>query len=64
MIDTDASKYPIEFLNSLGPPGVPQHTLNLKVGCVVMLLRNLNRPKLCNGTKIYIQITSLHDYLI
>jgi hypothetical protein len=62
MIDTDASKYPIEFLNSLDPPGVPQHTLDLKVGCVVMLLRNLNPPKLCNGTRI--QITSLHDHLI
>ena len=27
-----------------------------------MLLRNLNPPKLCNGTRI--QITSLHDHLI
>ena len=53
MIDTDASKYPIEFLNSLDPPGVPQHTLNLKVGCVVMLIRNLNPPKLCNGKDTY-----------
>ena len=32
------------------------------VGCVVMLLRNLNPPKLCNRTRI--QITSLHDHLI
>ena len=24
--------------------GAPQHILNLKVGCVVMLLRNLNPP--------------------
>lgn len=62
MIDTDATKYPIEFLNSLDPPGVPQHTLHLKVNCVVMLLRNLIAPKLCNGTRI--QVTSLHDHLI
>ena len=55
----------IGFINSLDrldTPGVPQHTLNLKVCCVFMLLRNLNPPKLCNGTRV--QITSLHDHLI
>ena len=56
------AKNKIEFLNSIDPPGAPQHILNLKVGCVVMLLRNLNPPKLCNGTRI--QVTSLHDNLI
>ena len=59
---TDATKYAIELLNSLDPPGVPHHTLHLKINCVVMLLRNLNAPKLCNGTRI--QVTSLHDHLI
>ncbi|OMP04884.1 DNA helicase PIF1, ATP-dependent [Corchorus olitorius] len=32
-----------ELLNGLRLPGIPDHELNLKVGCVVMLLRNVNQ---------------------
>ena len=44
-----------EFLNSINLSGLPPHLLTVKVGCVMMLLRNLN-PKigLCNGTRILI----------
>lgn len=33
--------YPREFLNSLESPGLPPHNLQLKVGSVVIMLRNI-----------------------
>ena len=44
-----------EFLNNINLSGLPPHLLTVKVGCVMMLLRNLN-PKigLCNGIRILI----------
>ena len=47
--------YPTEFLNSLRFPGIPNHQLNLKIGYVVMLLRNINQSSgLCNGTRLIV----------
>jgi hypothetical protein len=45
---TEAVNYTTEFLNSLDLPGVQPHNLQLKVGFPVILLRNLNPPRLCN----------------
>ncbi|XP_054091728.1 uncharacterized protein LOC128923495 [Zeugodacus cucurbitae] len=50
--EDEATNYPIEFLNSLDVPGLPPHNLRLKVGSVVIMLRNINQPKLCNGTRL------------
>jgi len=55
-------KYPTEFFNAQTPSGMPPHRLKLKVGVPIMLLRNLDAPHLCNGTRL--RVTSLKPHLI
>ena len=44
--------YPVEYLNSINCSGLPLSKLKLKVGCPVMILRNLNPGGgVCNGTR-------------
>ena len=52
---------PIEFLNSLKLGGFPNHQLKLKVGCIVMCLRNINEV-LRNGTRL--RVTRLEEKFI
>jgi ATP-dependent DNA helicase PIF1 len=51
----DIVNYPTEFLNSLELPGLPPHNLQLKVGSVIIMLRNINQPRLCNGTRLSVK---------
>ncbi|PAA74298.1 hypothetical protein BOX15_Mlig024103g1 [Macrostomum lignano] len=49
-----ATHFPPELLNQLDAPNFPIHLLRLKVGMPVVLLRNINPPRLCNGTRLII----------
>ena len=45
--------YPMEFLHTIESAGMPPHELKLKVGCVLMVLRNYApHLGLCNGTRV------------
>ena len=50
----DAIKFPVEFLNSINLPGIPSHKLELKIGCPIILLRNIRQPILMNGTRLIV----------
>jgi ATP-dependent DNA helicase PIF1 len=50
-----AVNYPTEFLNSLEPSGMPPYNLTLKVESPIMLLRNIEPPKLRNGTRLCVK---------
>ena len=51
----EAVNFPTEFLQSLELPNFPQHKLELKKGAPIMLLRNLDPPRLCNGTRLMLK---------
>ncbi|XP_031116779.1 uncharacterized protein LOC116020446 [Ipomoea triloba] len=52
-----------EFLNGLKASGIPNHSLTLKIGSPVMLLRNIDHSMgLCNGTRLI--ITRLSDHVV
>ena len=52
--EDEVTNYPSEFLISLDIPGLLPYNLTLKVGSVVIMLENLNQPKLCNETHLVI----------
>ncbi|CAO4378477.1 unnamed protein product [Caenorhabditis nigoni] len=53
--DSNRKVITTEFLNSINTSSLPPHKLKLKVGSIVMLLRNLDvSTGLCNGTRLKI----------
>ena len=55
--------YPVEFLNTLEFPGIPNHKIELKEGVPIMLLRNVNQKLgMCNGTRLI--VTHLGTWII
>ena len=56
VMDEDKTvNYPVVVLNSLTPLGFSHHILKLKVGVLVILLRNIDARKLCNDTGLLIK---------
>jgi ATP-dependent DNA helicase PIF1 len=56
VLDIDqAVHFPTEFLNSLQSPGMPPHNLVLRKGAPIILLRNMDPPRLCNGTRLCVK---------
>ena len=44
--------YPVKYLNSINCSGLPLAKLTLKIGCLVMILWNINASeKVCNGSR-------------
>jgi hypothetical protein len=56
VIDNDELvNFPQEFLNSLDPSGLPPHRLLLKERCPILLLWNIDPPKLCSGMRLCVK---------
>jgi ATP-dependent DNA helicase PIF1 len=59
----EIADYPPEILNTFDVSGLPPHQLHLKVGAVVILLKNIDTHQgLCNGARLIIK--NLTDNLI
>jgi hypothetical protein len=55
--DDPQNYYPLEFLNSLTPNGLPPRMLKLKINRPIVLLRNIDLANgLCNGTRLVVRV--------
>lgn len=61
--EDNADIFSPEFLNTVRVPGMPNHSIKLKKGCVIMLLRNLDQAaELCNGTRMIVTQLGISIY--
>ncbi|XP_046438429.1 uncharacterized protein LOC124189959 [Daphnia pulex] len=59
----EVANYPTEFLYTISASGIPPHELKLKIGAIVMLLKNINsRQGMCNGLRLIVE--ELRDNVI
>jgi ATP-dependent DNA helicase PIF1 len=47
--------YPTEFLNSMELLRLPLHNLQLEIRSVIIMLRKINQPRFCNGTRLVVK---------
>ena len=53
--NAQAEWFTTEFLNDIKCFGIPNHSVKLKVGVPIMLLRNIDQANgLCSGTKLQV----------
>ncbi|XP_076062380.1 ATP-dependent DNA helicase Pif1-like [Oratosquilla oratoria] len=57
--DTDVQA---SVFNAMTSPSLPLHDLRLKVGCVIMVMRNICPPRVCNGTRL--MVTNLKKHVV
>ncbi|GFW26081.1 ATP-dependent DNA helicase [Trichonephila clavipes] len=58
--DDEAVQYPIEILNSIQTLDLQAHIMILKVGAPIMLIRNTDALRLCNGTRLIVNKMMQH----
>ena len=57
------TNYPIEFLNAKTPSGMAPHQLTLKIGPIIILIRNLDPKRgLCDGTRLIVKF--MYTYFV
>ncbi|GFY60535.1 ATP-dependent DNA helicase [Trichonephila inaurata madagascariensis] len=56
----EAVQYPIEFLISIQNPDLQAHNLILKVCAPIILIRNIDTPRLCNDTRLIAKMLMQH----
>ncbi|GFS45073.1 ATP-dependent DNA helicase [Trichonephila inaurata madagascariensis] len=56
----EAVQYPIEFLISIQTPDLQAHNLILKVGAPIILIGNIDTPRLCNDTRLIVKMLMQH----
>ncbi|XP_014674745.1 PREDICTED: ATP-dependent DNA helicase pif1-like [Priapulus caudatus] len=59
--DDNSFEIPVEYLNTLCPSGMPPHRISLKIGMIIMLLRNFDQIHgHCNGSRYIVRQLLLH----